>query len=819
MTVLESKINDQHKELLKQLTPEEKAMLCSGKNFWHLPGIERLDLPSIIVTDGPHGLRKQRSDADHLSLVDSVPATCFPTASGLAATWDRALLKEIGVALGQECRKEGVSVLLGPGINIKRNPLGGRNFEYFSEDPYLSGQMAVAWIQGVQSQQVGTSLKHYAVNNHEQGRMVVDAIVDARTLREIYLPAFEVAVKEAQPWTIMCAYNKLNGIYLSENRELLTTILRDEWGFEGIVITDWGAANDRVLGLKNGLNLEMPSSGQVNTRRILAALENGDLSQQDLDESVSGVLELILKSVEPFKQKFHFSFDKNHELARRAAEQACVLLKNDDQRLPLQTNQKIAVIGALATQTRYQGSGSSQVNPTRLEQPLEQLTEIVGNHGFVEYALGYPLYGENTSQKIDEALAVSAAADVVVLIVGLTPEYEAEGFDRSHLSLPSSQLQLIEAMRPLYDKLVIVLQNGAPVELPFANEVPAILEAYLGGQAGASALANILFGRANPSGKLAETFSLAKDDVPSQSWFPGELRQSQYRESIWVGYRYFASSNVQVAFPFGHGLSYTKFEYSNLVIKGTQSPQNEGSFVVDSNNTLSVEFTVRNSGDCEGAEVAQVYVGQRQSSVPRPRKELKEFARLFLRVGESKTVRLTLDKRAFAWWDSSQDDWVLERDTFSIVIGASVEDVRLEESVILQSDIEIKPRNSKLAPYFKPELGDFNDDAFVALLDHSIPQVVASKPYQLNSTVGEIQSSLLGRLLKKIVLKSANEMAGSELKINEQLVIENIVNDLPLRNIVNQSQGKLSSGLMRAIIHVMNGHWFKLLSGAPVRNE
>ncbi len=804
--------------LLASLSTEEKAALCSGRDFWFLHGVERLDLPAIMLTDGPHGLRKQTGASDHVGLADSVPATCFPSAAGLSSTWNRELLQQVGRALGEECRKEEVSVLLGPGANLKRNPLGGRNFEYFSEDPYLSGEMAAAWIRGLQSQGVGASLKHYAVNNHESGRMVVDAVVDQRTLRELYLPAFESAVRKAQPWTIMCAYNKVNGSYLAEHRQLLTGILREEWGFEGLVVSDWGAVSDRVEGLKNGLDLEMPSSGGVNTRHILDALADGSLSMAELDAAAGRVLALIMKAREPLRTTLECSLDAHHALARAVAEEACVLLKNDGDLLPLAALGSIAVIGALAQQTRYQGSGSSQINPTRLERPLEEIRALVGEAGTVGYAPGYTLDGRADSVLIEQAVALAGSCDRLILFVGLPPACESEGFDRDHMDLPENQLALVEALAPFHDRLVVVLQNGAPVTLPFAGSVPAILEAYLGGQAGASALANILFGRANPGGRLAESFPLSLRDVPSQPWFPGELRQSQYREGPWVGYRYFDTAGVPVAFPFGHGLSYSRFEYTDLRVTGTGETPGDG-IALSEGDTLTVEFAVTNTSGRDGAETAQVYVGQRAGSVPRPRRELKGFDKVFLRAGESRTLRVTLDYRAFAFWCVRRRRWVVESDTYDVSVGASVADIRLQASVRLATADPVGERERALAPYFEPGTRGFDDAAFEALLGGPIPPSLPPRPYHLNSTLGEVADTWLGRQLQALMLRQVSKMVGDEQDEQGRRMMASIIAEMPLRNLVTMSQGRFKPGLMRAMIHIMNRDWSRLLSNAALAHN
>lgn len=790
------------KQLLTELTLEEKAMLCTGKDFWNLHGIERLDLPSIMVTDGPHGLRKQAGEGDHVGLNAAVKATCFPTASGLAASWNTKLIEDMGVALGKECRAEDVSVLLGPGTNIKRNPLGGRNFEYFSEDPLLAGDMSAAWIKGVQSQGVGTSLKHYAVNNHEHCRMTVDAVVDQRTLREIYLPAFERAVKQTQPWTVMCSYNKVNGTYAAEHKQLLDDILVKEWGFEGIIVTDWGANNDRVEGVKNGQHLEMPSSGDMNTKKIIAAVENGQLTMEALDKSVARVLELILKSQASLESgKIQADLKAHHELAARIAEETCVLLKNDGL-LPVAVGKKVAVIGALANNTRYQGAGSSKINPFKLEQPLDEIKKQFGANN-VTYTAGYHLSDAEDSTEIANAVELAKQADVVFLFAGLTPKYESEGFDRQHLNLPQVQLDLIDALGEQLSKTVVVLQNGAPVVLPFVEKVPAVLEAYLGGQAGASAIAKVLSGEVNPSGKLAETFPANLDDVPSQPYFPGTTKQVQYREAIWVGYRYFNSTSTKALFPFGHGLSYTDFTYYHLtLLSGDKTPFNE-------NASIKLQITVTNTGNRAGAEVVQCYVGQKSPSQPRPAKELKAFEKVFLEPGESKEIVFELDYRAFAYWDEAQSSWVAESDEYQIHIGSSVEDIRDTATVFLNTTVAKKQPNAALKAYFEPEKRDFNDAAFTALLGYDIPAPTPITPYTVNSTLGEIANEPLGKPLFEDMLSMFAKMMGGDKNDSaaeaDRLMAEAMVADMPLRNLpVFNSQQYSEDQILQLIASLNN---------------
>ncbi|MBM6550404.1 glycoside hydrolase family 3 C-terminal domain-containing protein [Marinomonas ostreistagni] len=793
---------EQIAELLAELTNEEKAQLCAGKDFWSLHGIERLGLPSIMMTDGPHGLRKQTGAGDHVGLNGSVPATCFPTASATAATWNPALIKKMGQALGAECRAQNVSVLLGPGTNLKRHPLGGRNFEYFSEDPRLGADFSSAWIDGVQSQQVGASLKHFAVNNHESGRMTVDAIIDERTLRELYLPAFEQAIKASQPWTVMCSYNKINGTYAAEHKQLLQDILVDEWGFDGIVVTDWGANNDRVAGLNAGQTLEMPGSGERHQQQILAALEHGELSQEALDFAVSRLLGLYLKAQQALEAKApKVDLEAHHKLARQVAEEACVLLKNDAQLLPAKTGQKVAVIGALAEQTRYQGAGSSKINPSQLEQPLEQIQARFGADQ-VSFAPGYALDDQADQAAIDEAVALAEAAEVVFVFAGLTPRYESEGFDREHLNLPQNQLDLIEALAAEHHKVVVILQNGAPVAMPFAESVGAILESYLGGQAGASAVTAILAGDVNPSGKLAETFPLALEDIPSTPYFPGNGRQVQYREAIWVGYRYFDSADEPVLFPFGHGLSYAEFEYSDLSVEvlTTQAQVDQP--------LVKVSFTLTNTSTVAGAETAQIYIGQSKPSVPRPKKSLAGYEKVWLEPSESKQVEILLDGRAFAYWDVTEHNWKIEQDGYQIMLASSVADVRLKQSVILATGVTNPAAKAALAPYFTPRNGDFDEAAFTALLGHGIPQETPIQPYGMNSTVADIANTTVGKEVYTHLLEAFGAMMGGDQNSGaaeaDRLMAEAMVKDMPLRNLAVFTPNLYNENDVMALINRLN---------------
>lgn len=669
------------KELIKQMSLEEKASLCSGLNFWNTKPIERLNIPSIMMTDGPHGLRKQSEGADHLGINESVEATCFPTASALACSFDRDLVKEIGIAIGEECQSENVSIVLGPGANIKRSPLCGRNFEYYSEDPYLSSEMAKNQIQGTQSQGIGTSLKHFAANNQEHRRMTIDTIVDERTLREIYLASFETAVKEAQPWTVMCAYNKLNGEYCSENYRLLTEILRNEWGFEGFVVSDWGAVNDRDKGLSSGLELQMPADGGMGDNLIVEAVKRNRLSEGVLDEAVERILNIIFKAVENKGENVIYSKEKHHELARKIAGECMVLLKNEEKILPLKKEENIAVIGELATKVRYQGGGSSHINPTKVDNAYEEIVNFAGPEN-VRYARGYDLSIDDTIYDLaEEAKKLAIEADKVILFIGLPERYESEGFDRTHLNIPKNQYNLVKTLKSVNENIVVILSNGSPIEMPFVSDVKAILEAYLTGQASGKAICDLLYGEVNPSGKLAETFPLKLSDNPSYLNFPGEVDKVEYKEGIFVGYRYYDKKAMDVLFPFGYGLSYTNFEYSNLKIS-----KNE----IDDTEKVTVSVNIKNIGDVFGKEIVQLYIRDKESSVTRPEKELKGFEKIGLEPGEEKEVTFILNKRSFAYYNVDLGDWHVESGEFEILIGKSSREIVLKEVITVNTTSPIK---------------------------------------------------------------------------------------------------------------------------------
>ncbi|MGL4336829.1 MAG: glycoside hydrolase family 3 C-terminal domain-containing protein [Turicibacter sp.] len=669
------------KELITQMTIEEKAGLCSGLNFWYTKPVERLNIPSIMMTDGPHGLRKQADSADHLGINKSVESTCFPTASALACSWNRELVHQLGVALGEECQAENVSIILGPGVNIKRSPLCGRNFEYYSEDPYLSSQLAKNQILGTQSQGVGTSIKHFAANNQEHRRMTVDTLVDERTLREIYLASFETAVREAKPWTVMCSYNKVNGEYASEHPYLLTDILRNEWGFDGFVVSDWGAVNDRDQALAAGLELQMPADGGRGDKQIIEAINNGTLSEDVLNQAVERILNITFKAVESKKENATFNKEEHHELARKVASECIVLLKNEAQILPLNKEDKVVVMGDLAQKTRYQGGGSSHINPTQVDTAYDEIKKLVCEQ-HISFARGYDIASDDENMElVSEAKELASLGTKIILFIGLPERYESEGFDRTHLKIPANQINLVNELLTVNSNIVIVLSNGSPIEMPFVSQTKGIVEAYLTGQGSGKAIADVLYGNINPSGKLAETFPVKLADNPSYLNFPGEGDKVEYKEGIFVGYRYYDKKEMDVLFPFGYGLSYTQFEYSDLQVSAKE---------INDTERLKVTVKVKNTGNVFGKEIVQLYVRDVLSGVVRPEKELKGFEKVSLNPGEEKEVTFVLDKRSFAYYHVDLKDWHVETGTFEILVGKSSRDIILSESVVVHSTVEVK---------------------------------------------------------------------------------------------------------------------------------
>lgn len=674
--------------LLARMTLEEKATLTSGRDAWSTQPIKRLSIPYIWMADGPHGLRRAPS-TDTWGYGDQHPATCFPTASALSATWDVALVREVGAALGIEASALGVNMLLGPGVNIKRSPLGGRNFEYFSEDPYLAGKLAAAYIDGVQAQGVGTSLKHYVANNVETERMWANSDVDDRTLNEIYMTPFEIAVREAQPWSVMACYNRVQGVYGSQSTDLLTRKLKEEWGFEGIVVSDWDAVIDRVEGIRAGMHLEMPGKpGHLTNQEIIDAVMNGELEVAQLDRVVRDILRVVLRANAVAESSGDQNLDEHHSLARRVAAEAITLLKNDDAVLPLDTDRhrKIAVIGEFAVNPRYQGNGSSEVKPPKVDKFLDLVRLEHGDKFRIEYAQGYNLGDDADFSQIEAAAELAAESDVALVLAGLPQHYESEGIDRKHIGLPPTHNRLIDAVADVQANTVVVLTNGSAVAMPWAERIPTIVEAWLGGQAGAGAIADVVFGNVNPSGKLAETFPARLEDTPAFLNFPAEDGEVLYGERVFVGYRYYDTRKIEPLFPFGHGLSYTKFIYSDLNVSSDQ---------MSDDDILSVTVTVTNSGNVAGKEVVQLYVKDEQASVARPDKELKGFHKLELAPGESGDVEFLLSKRDFSFFSNDHGRWIAESGDFWIFVGSSSRDIRLQRKVRFQSAERLNYRFSE----------------------------------------------------------------------------------------------------------------------------
>lgn len=684
------------KKLVNELTLEEKASLCSGADFWHTKAIDRLNIPAAMVSDGPHGIRKQESLADHMGVAESIKAISFPTASAMACSFDRDLLHKVGDALGEECVAEDLAVLLGPGINMKRSPICGRNFEYYSEDPVVAGELGAAFVNGVQEHGVGTSLKHFAANNQEWRRMSISAEIDERTLREIYLAAFETVVKKAQPWTIMCSYNRINGVYSCENDWLLNKVLRDEWGFEGLVMTDWGAMDERVPSLKAGLDLEMPDCHGETDKLIVKAVQSGELEESVLDTAVERILTMVDKyltarkgidpasMVHPLPSSVERGYDvaAHHALARTTAEQSAVLLKNEDI-LPLQKDKKIAFIGEFAKVPRIQGGGSSHINNTSVESALDAAGDSVS------YAQGFHIDEETTDETLlQEAITLAKESDVAVIFAGLPDSFESEGFDRTHLNMPANQNELIARISEVQPNVVVVLHSGSPIAMPWLDKVAGVLQMYLAGQASGGAAVNLLFGDATPCGKLAETFPLHLEDNPSYLNFPGNREKVCYQEGVFIGYRYYDKKKMDVLFPFGYGLSYTDFTYSNM--KVTVNGKNAADVdVIKETDEIVVSADITNTGNCDGAEIVQLYIKNPVVYEIRPEKELRDFAKVFLKAGETKTVTFTLNARAFSYYETRIHDWYAESGDYEILLASSSRDIRLQYTVSITGSKKI----------------------------------------------------------------------------------------------------------------------------------
>ena len=748
-------------ELIGKMTLEEKASLCSGADFWHTESVERLGIPAMMVSDGPHGLRKKDQEADNLGVNDSIKAVCFPAGCGTAASFNRELITGMGEVLGEECQAEGVGVILGPAVNIKRSPLCGRNFEYYSEDPMVASEMAGALIKGVQSKNVGTSIKHFLANNQETRRMSSSSEVDERTLREIYLAAFEGAVSSQKPWTVMCSYNKINGTYAAEHKEALTDILRGEWGFDGFVVSDWGAVNNRVPDLEAGLDLEMPASGGINDKQIVDAVKEGRLEESVLDRAVERILNIVYRFQENRNDSAVFDRDKDHEYAKKVAEETIVLLKNEDGLLPLSEKEEIAFIGKYARQPRFQGGGSSHINSHKVTGAWD----VVKDWGNITFAEGYGDQEDVTDEAlIAEAVEKAGKTKAAVIFAGLPDAFESEGFDRSHMGMPNCQNELINRVAAVQPNTIVVLHNGSPVEMPWADQVKGIVEAYLSGQAVGAAVVDILFGKVNPSAKLPETFPYKLEDNPSYLYYLGEGDKVEYREGVFVGYRYYDTKKMDVRFPFGYGLSYTTFAYSNLKLSAAQ---------IKDTDTLTVSVDVTNTGSMAGKEVVQLYVSDVESTVIRPVKELKGFDKVDLQPGETKTVTFTLGKRAFAYWNTQIHDWHVESGEFRILVGKSSRDIQLEETVTVESTV-------KLPVHFTL------DSTFGDLMQDKKAREILEPMMKLDMVGGQEEDS---------------DVAASAISSE---MMEAMMKYMPLRGVLSFSSGKVSLEQLQGLLDQLN---------------
>lgn len=749
------------KSLVAKMTLEEKAGMCSGKDFWHLKSIPRLGIPQVMVSDGPHGLRRQNENADHLGVNESIKAVCFPAACASACSFDTDLLTRMGEALGDECQAQDVSVILGPAVNIKRSPLCGRNFEYFSEDPCLASRMAAAQIRGVQSRHVGTSLKHFAANNQEYRRLSCSSEADERTLREIYLAAFETAVREGKPDTVMCSYNRINGVFASENHWLLTEVLRDEWGFEGYVMSDWGAVNRRVPGLAAGLDLEMPGSGGATDREIVEAVQNGTLDEKVLDTAVERILRIIFKFTE-HRQPGSFDLEQHHRLAEKIAEESIVLLKNNGI-LPLQTEGRtIAFIGAFAEKPRYQGGGSSHINSWKVTSALEAAAHMPELTSRILYARGYRTDVDQTDPRLlEEAVRTASQADAAVIFAGLPDSFESEGYDRPHMRMPDCQNELIREICKVQKNTVVVLHNGSPVEMPWEKDAGAILESYLCGQAAGEAQVRLLFGLANPCGKLAETIPMKLQDNPSYLNFPGDGQKVQYAEGVFVGYRYYDTKEMPVRYPFGHGLSYTTFSYSGLSLSAEE---------ITDKDTLSVSVTVKNTGTMAGKEIIQLYVADHTGSAMRPVKELKNFTKVFLEPGQEKTVTMELNYRSFAWYNTDLHDWYAASGSYSILIGASSRDIRLSGTVRLRTGIRLPMtvhRNTTVAELLE---NPATEPVIRSMTDQLVSHITGGSDNTSEAASEAISQEMSLKMLENSPLRSFKSFMGMTEQELEQLI-------------------------------------------------
>ena len=790
---MNKKYQEEIKKLMEELTLEEKVSLLSGRDFWSTKPIYRLKIHSLYLTDGPHGVRKQSTESDELSLQKSISSTCFPTACCSACSFDPNIMYEMGEAISKEAKANKIAAVLGPGVNIKRSPLCGRNFEYFSEDPYLAGKMASGWINGLEENGIAASLKHFAANNQETLRLIIDSVIDERALREIYLQAFEIAIKESNPSTVMCSYNKVNGDFASENKYLLNDILREEWGFEGIVISDLGAVNDRVEALKAGLDLQMPSTNGYDDKKVYEAVKNSIIDESVLDKVIIRLLNFTLNRMDNKYKNFSYDKEENHNTARKIAENSIVLLKNEDKILPAKKESKIAIIGEFAQKPRYQGNGSSLINAYKIDTAEEYFKE---NNIEFNYAKGYDSNSSDIDNALtEEAVNISKDKDLVIIFAGLINAYESEGFDRKHLNLPESHNHLIEEISKVNKNIVVVLSIGAPVLMPWIDKVKGIVNLYLAGEAAISAAFNIIFGKVNPSGKLAETFPLKLEDNPSYKYFPGGNKAVEYRESIFVGYRYYDKAEKEVLFPFGYGLSYTTFQFSNLIISDANT--------IAGLDNIHVVFDIKNTGDMFGCEVAQLYISAPENNIFKAKKELKGFIKVFLEPNETKTVILKLNRRSFSFYNSQTKQYEIESGIYTIYIGNSSRNLILSKNMeIISNDYN----NEKLNSYFNLN-NDINisDEDFEKLLGRKLNpiNIKASKPYNFNNNLADLLHEQAAKDFYNKLLIGLNEMFKDD-KTDTKKMFESMMLETPLRSLYTMSGGLIKRDDIENLLQLLN---------------
>lgn len=788
-----------YEKLINQMALKDKIALCEGADFWNTKAFEKYGIPSIMMCDGPHGLRKQENAGDHMGINISKPSTCFPAACTSGSSWNREMLKEIGSAIAEEALAEEVSIVLGPGINIKRNPLCGRNFEYFSEDPYVAGELGAAFIQGMEEKGVATSLKHFAANSQESRRFTSDSVLDERAFREIYLAGFEGAVKKGKPQTVMCAYNKINGTYCSSNKYLLTDILRKEWGFDGVVVTDWGAMSDKIEGFKAGCDLEMPGGHYYFREETIKAVKEGKLSEEIIDETVDRLLTIIFKAEENKKKNFCFDKKAHHYLARKSASDSAVLLKNDGGILPLKKDQKIAIIGPFAKNTRFQGSGSSFINPNKLTNIMGTFDENAINYSFYE---GCDEDGSINKLFIEEAVKGASESEIAIVFAGLTDSYESEGFDRETMNMPEGHIKMIEEISKVNSNIIVVLMAGSPILMPWLHRVKAVLHMYLPGEAAGEACYDLLFGEVNPSGKLSESYPICYENVPSAGFYEEGMELAEYRESIYIGYRYYDKANIEVLFPFGFGLSYTTFDYSDMDIEGE-------------NENITVSAKITNTGDRAGAEVVQLYISHIENIIHCPEKELKGFEKVYLNKDESKIVNFTLNKRSFSHYDVNTKDWQMYGGKYNILIAASSRDIRLNKIVNLQSTFTYISNEKIKGTWYenlkgKPERKDLEALIGRKIDDYKIPY---RKHYTVDNSIIEMKDSYVMKMVYKVIEKTNAKTYGKVDYTNPTFKMAMTCStEVPLKNLCLVSSGSMKKNIAQGLIHMANGRYIKGIS-------